>query len=209
MPFQDATPQTAVSQGVAVPASPTAAEIYQALSAQRSELIDQREALEDTRQELSRQLRQGTMSEADRAGIDQRIALTDKQIIEKQIAIAEADARVATAAAVPGATLDPTPPRQNPNDEVFEMFGFTLFICTVLAIPIVMAWTRRIWRRGLNTGALPAELTDRLGSLERSVDSVALEVERIGEGQRFVTQLLAERAATAGRLAAAGDDRQV
>ena len=208
MPFQEAAPQTAVSQSVALPANPTAAEIYQALSAQRSELINQREALEDTRQELSRQLRQGTMSEADRAGIDQRITLTDKQIIEKQIAIAEADARVATAAAVPGATVDPTPPRDNGNDAE-EMFGFTLFICTVLAIPIVLAWTRRLWRKGSNTGALPGELTDRLGSLERSVDSVAVEVERIGEGQRFVTQLLAERAATAGRLAAAGDDRQV
>ena len=79
----------------------------------------------------------------------------------------------------------------------------------VLAIPIVLAWTRRLWRKGPSTMALPGELTDRVGSLERSVDSVAVEVERIGEGQRFVTQLLAERAATAGRLAAAGDDRQV
>lgn len=208
MPSQEATPQAAVTQSVVVSENATAAEIYQALSAQRSELIDQRETLEDTRQDLSRQLRQGTMSEADRAGLDERIRLTDKQIIEKQIAIAEADARVATAAAVPGATVDPTPPRQNDND-AGEMFGFTLFIATVLAIPVVLAWTRRLWRKGSNTGALPVELTDRLGSLERSVDSVAVEVERIGEGQRFVTQLLAERAATAGRLAAAGDDRQV
>ena len=33
------------------------------------------------------------------------------------------------------------------------------------------------------------------GRLERSVDAIAVEVERITEGQRFVTKLLAERAA--------------
>lgn len=206
MPIQ-ATPQAAVSQTVSLPENATAAEIYQALRAQRRELINQREALEDTRQELRQELRQGTMSEADRAGLDERITLTDKQIIERQIAIAEADARVATAAAVPGATVETAPPRQDDGAE--EFFGVALVIMTFLAIPIVLAWTRRIWRRGSASVSLPGELTDRLGSLERSMDSVAVEVERIGEGQRFVTQLLAERAASAGRLAAAGEDRQV
>jgi hypothetical protein len=38
---------------------------------------------------------------------------------------------------------------------------------------------------------MPAELSTRLDQIERGVDATALEVERIGEGQRFVTQLLA------------------
>lgn len=42
------------------------------------------------------------------------------------------------------------------------------------------------------------EFTDRLSSIERSVDAVALEVERIGEGQRFMTQLVNERSAARG-----------
>lgn len=37
------------------------------------------------------------------------------------------------------------------------------------------------------------ELTDRLTHLELSVDSAAIAIEQVGEGQRFVTRLLAER----------------
>jgi len=54
----------------------------------------------------------------------------------------------------------------------------------------------RIWRRGRPAApASPPELTDRLAHLEQSVDAVALEVERIGEGQRFVTRLFTENGA--------------
>jgi hypothetical protein len=61
---------------------------------------------------------------------------------------------------------------------------------------------RRIWRRkGSVTPAQP-ELTDRLTHLEQSVDAVAIEIERIGEGQRFMTRFFSEkgpqRAATEG-----------
>src|SRR3977135_1934932 len=49
----------------------------------------------------------------------------------------------------------------------------------------------RIWRRG---ESLPNELTDRLTNLEQSVDAVAIEVERIGEGQRFMTRVFTEDA---------------
>jgi len=37
------------------------------------------------------------------------------------------------------------------------------------------------------------EVAERLNRIETSVDSTALEVERISEGQRFTTRLLAER----------------
>ena len=53
---------------------------------------------------------------------------------------------------------------------------------------------RRIWRRGEAVmSALSVEATDRLTHLEQSVDAVAIEVERIGEGQRFMTRLFTER----------------
>jgi hypothetical protein len=52
----------------------------------------------------------------------------------------------------------------------------------------------RIWRPGgmVSAAGLPDELTDRLTRLEQSVDAVAVEVERIGEGQRFVTRVFTE-----------------
>jgi hypothetical protein len=52
------------------------------------------------------------------------------------------------------------------------------------------------WRwGGASTAARSREITDRLAHLEQSVDVVAVEVERIGEGQRFVTRLFTENGA--------------
>ena len=39
----------------------------------------------------------------------------------------------------------------------------------------------------------PAQLANRLSNLERSLDVIAEEVERVGEGQRYMTQLFSER----------------
>lgn len=59
--------------------------------------------------------------------------------------------------------------------------------------PLARAFARRIEGRSA-PAAVPADVTDRLDRIERAVESVALEVERISEGQRFVTKLMAERA---------------
>ena len=45
--------------------------------------------------------------------------------------------------------------------------------------------------------AVPLEVTARLERIEQAIDSIAIEVERISEGQRFTTKLLTER--TPGR----------
>ena len=46
----------------------------------------------------------------------------------------------------------------------------------------------------------PARLDDgKLEQLQQSVDSIAIEVERISEGQRFTTKLLSEQARVAPR----------
>ena len=48
-------------------------------------------------------------------------------------------------------------------------------------------------RRRAAVIAEPDVTADRLAHLERSLDAVAGEVERMGEGQRFMTKLFAER----------------
>lgn len=50
----------------------------------------------------------------------------------------------------------------------------------------------------LGSGTASAELAtmrEQLSRLEHSVDAIAVELERVGEGQRFTTRLLSERAA--------------
>jgi hypothetical protein len=53
-------------------------------------------------------------------------------------------------------------------------------------------------REATTTQTLPAGVGDRLAHLEQSVDAMAIEIERIGEGQRFLTQHLTR-----------GDDQKV
>ena len=62
-----------------------------------------------------------------------------------------------------------------------------------VAFPLVRAWARRL--EGKTSAALPlAGVEERLERIERAVEATSIEVERISEGQRFVTKLLAERA---------------
>ena len=54
----------------------------------------------------------------------------------------------------------------------------------------------RTSRLGASMSAdLPPEQLDRLSQIEQSIDAVAIEVERIGEGQRFMTKVLTEQEA--------------
>src|SRR5512146_3432095 len=70
-----------------------------------------------------------------------------------------------------------------------------LFVCaavTAIGVPISRAFARRL-DRGPSRSELPPDVTARLERMEQALDSIAIEVERISEGQRFTTKLLAER----------------
>lgn len=71
------------------------------------------------------------------------------------------------------------------------MFFVTVIILSI-GVPLVRAWVRRSDRLSLMNQADP-HLGDRLERIEHAIDAMAVEVERISEGQRFVTRLLAEQ----------------
>jgi hypothetical protein len=176
--------------------SPTA--IYEAMREQRSELQNQLERLEDQREEIADELRSPNVDGRDQQGLESRLATIDARIVSVETQLAQADAAVARAAAVPGAVQPPPPPprRQGPPEEVFALIGVFMF---VVVLPLVIAYARRIWRRGAAAVAtVPQEIYDRFSRLDQAIDSVAIEVERIGEGQRFLTRLHAEGGLGAG-----------
>ncbi len=78
----------------------------------------------------------------------------------------------------------------SPGEAVVAIASFGLvafFISTVAGLI----------RRKIDAGApaaLDAGVEPRLARIEQAVDAIAVEVERISEGQRFTTRLLAERA---------------
>jgi hypothetical protein len=78
--------------------------------------------------------------------------------------------------------------------------GFFAMVATIaVGAPLARAFARRM-ERDSKTKIAP-EVTSRLERIEQAVDAIAIEVERISEGQRFTTKLLTERASEASRLA--------
>lgn len=67
-----------------------------------------------------------------------------------------------------------------------------VFMLAVL-MPISIAFARRIWRRGTSPKQSEDVVSPRLDRLETAVDAIAIEIERISEGQRFVTKVMTER----------------
>ncbi len=176
--------------------------VYRAFNEQRKELANQLDNLEVKRRELASQIAEPATDKSVKAGLEVRVAELDKRIADVDKQLAAADKAVATAAAVPGAVGErPREQRNGPPEEVWFLSG--LFIVAVF-FPLSIALARRIWRRGASavTTVFPAELAQRLDRLDQSMDSIAIEVERIGEGQRFVTRVMSENGRALGAGAA-------
>lgn len=80
------------------------------------------------------------------------------------------------------------------EDILIPLAGMAMIVTLALGIPLVRAYVRRMERGESTRASLPADVAGRLERIEHAVDAVALEVERIAEGQRFTTKLLSERA---------------
>ena len=76
-----------------------------------------------------------------------------------------------------------------------ELIPIVLFIMmgvTAIGWPIARAIARKMDREAVQP-KFPLELQGRLERMEQAIDSIAVEVERISEGQRFTTKLLSDR----------------
>lgn len=66
-------------------------------------------------------------------------------------------------------------------------------IHALLAVLFGVGAQRLMGRQRTPSRAQPAIGDDRERRLEQAIDAIAVELERVGEGQRFVTKLLADR----------------
>ncbi|MEO7359438.1 MAG: hypothetical protein ABI120_03865 [Gemmatimonadaceae bacterium] len=174
-------------------AAPTAAEMLQAAKAYREVLQDQKERLRETRSSVASAMRDEQRTTADIAGLEKRLTVLDEQMVDLEKQIGQANVKESNAAAVPGAVV-PDPPYQRPSGPDWDgVFAGGAIFSFALLFPFAIAYSRRIWRRSANsTVMLPPEVSARMHAMEEAIESVAIEVERIGEGQRFMTQALSE-----------------
>ena len=98
-----------------------------------------------------------------------------------------------TTATVPPPAEPPAPRRKALPDGLVDMMGiiFGAVTLTTLGTPLVKAWARRFERR--HEVQQNAQIEQRLAAIEQAIETVAVEVERISEGQRFTTKLLADK----------------
>ncbi len=203
-PAPPAPPATPAPQGVAAPAPavaggdagsifrvPTTAEELRALRSARSELSSQLNSAADRREELVEQLQDATG--ASRAGIEARIRLLDERILQIERDIASTGQLLASAR---GTIIEPPspPPSRNPMDRV-DFTAITAILSVFVFFPLAITYARALWKRGSQQKVetlLEKENAERLARLESAVDAIAIEMERVSEGQRFVTRLLAE-----------------
>lgn len=181
------TPTISVPGVGVISGVPTTAADIRALREKRSELSTQLESAASRRSRLSKSL-EGKEG-ADRAGIEARISVLDKRILQLESDMAETGRQLTMA---PSALVASTGSSRD-FGRMDSSAAPVLFILFVLA-PIALSAARLMWKRA-RVPARPAGSPDdsrRLERLEQGVDAIAIEVERISEGQRFVTRLLSE-----------------
>ncbi|MDX2183930.1 MAG: hypothetical protein SFW08_08100, partial [Gemmatimonadaceae bacterium] len=148
----------------------------------------------ERRKDIAQEIRRA--DGASQAGLESQLRVIDEQIIalERQIG--------ATTTALAGTAPDEAvqafetvaPQIADRAVEISEnLIPISFFVCALIA-PVMVAWARRIWRGTASPSNKPdTETVQRIARIEQSVDAIALELERVSEGQRFVTKLMSEQ----------------
>jgi hypothetical protein len=181
------------------------------LRQQATDLAQQLAGLKAQRVVMDRQLRSSNID----AGALARLTLKRDNVVEQIVQVegdlASVRAQIASKQGLPserisgdGQIIIPPPQiinRGGGRDVDPEMvIGMSFALLMDIAIPMSIAFARRIWS-GQPQAPAPKidEIAPRLDRLEHAVDAIAIEIERISEGQRFVTKVLAERPMQAAR----------
>ena len=172
-PGEVAAATAAQARGVAQAARAAAQAARDAAQAQRQAAQDARDAARDSREGAQQQ-----------GGSDRVITITtpDGKSITLSNPSADALAQVGIPAQEP----------QQRDDGPYIVGGISIISAAVVLL-VALTQRYRIKMRGAGPSALPADLTQRLSRMEAGIESVAVEVERISEGQRFTTRLLSDR----------------
>jgi len=120
----------------------------------------------------------------------------------RDITIQGADGKTTVIGVPSGLARDVIPPQAV---DITVAFFLTIAVI-IIGLPLARAFARRMDRRG-GPAQIPNEISTQLNHLNQAVDAIALEVERISEGQRYTTRLLSEQKDPARQTLPSGVDR--
>lgn len=174
------------------PSRMTAADVA-ALKTRRSELSTQLNSAVRRRDELLKKMERADEEVA--AGMRPQLTVLNDRIveIEKAIALNGQMMAVAPLSLVPETEVAPEP-RFGPFT-AGQLTGMSFLAIIGILIPLAIAASRAMLIRARAPKVTPQMLESaaRLERMEQAIDAMAVEVERISEGQRFVTQLMAAK----------------
>lgn len=167
------------------------------LQAQAQAIGSQLGALREQQRAILRGLRTGdaqaraiTMGQLNEVNAQITQLTTQLAGVQAQLAVREGAAIVRT--------YPPTIPRRPGMDPDLVAGMWFAFIFAVL-MPISIGIARRIWRgKPAPAPVRNDDSTQRLERLEQAIDTIAVEIERISESQRFMTRIMSDRPAAAG-----------
>jgi len=157
------------------------------LRARRSELLDQLERATERREAITDELVGATGP--NRAALEQQLAIVDQRIVQLESEIAQTEGILTSAPT--GFLAQAEPPTYVRGGDSEAWVAIPALLIMFVLFPIVFAHARRIWKRTPAPRVNPAE-AGRLERIEQAVEAIAIEVERVSEGQRFVTKLLGD-----------------
>ena len=177
--------------------APQTRQEFEALHFRRAEFNEQIGALRRRRNELDEQRHVSGASQ--RPLLQTRIEEVDARILRLEGQLDLVNDQIAAAPAHVLSTA--TTARPGPGDVFLDRISRDLVPITgILAVfflaPLALGFLRLMWKRSSapsRPALADAAAMQRLEQLQQSVDAMAIEVERISEGQRFVSKLMHER----------------
>lgn len=171
---------------------------FEALRVHEDGLVSALAGLQSQRDVLQTQMRHEPRAVRDAEA--PQVAQVNLQIAQVQGELAATRAQIAMHQGVqPGAPqariIIPPYARGNAMNSG-EVTAIVIVFTLAVLMPLSIGILRRLWRVTPKDTSRDV-ISPRLDRFEHAIDAIAVEVERISEGQRFVTKVLAERPAVA------------
>jgi hypothetical protein len=175
-------------------ATPRTAADLDALRSRREELSNQLQSVDGRRSRLITQLK-NTNDPTVTKGLQDRLALLDARQLQLESDIQTTGQQLTSASAGVIATTSSGGPMLAGLGSGQVLALSIVFTVCVLG-PLAIGFARMMLKRASTSPAphtpVLNDMAQRLERVEGAVDTIALEIERISEGQRFVTKLLSE-----------------
>jgi hypothetical protein len=115
------------------------------------------------------------------------LTILDQRIAQLEVDIAEVGLQKAqTITSTPSVGFNPGPFISGVPNGLFVVLAFFLLL------PVSIGIAKRIWRRPTAPSVPPKfdETAARLERVEQAIETIAIEIERVSEGQRYISKIL-------------------